>query len=193
MVKIALLAVVAIGIVAAPFVLGKCQHDTAQTAYGRRVSALHTARATFGAGCFWGVEAAFRQVPGVVATTVGYTGGTMANPTYEQVCAGGTGHTESVEVVYDPKTNTYDKLLEVFWRIHDPAVKHKTQYKSVIFYHTPEQRAAAEAALEHRRQSRASRGPIATEILPAAVFYPAEAYHQQYYEKRGIKGDVCAR
>ena len=151
------------------------------------------AKATFGAGCFWGVEAAFRKVPGVVATTVGYTGGTAEKPTYEQVCAGGTGHTESVEVVYDPTKITYDQLLEVFLRIHDPTEKYKAQYKSVIFYHTPEQRAQAEAAVERYQQMAPPRRPIATEILPAVIFYPAEEYHQQYYEKRGITEDVCAR
>jgi peptide-methionine (S)-S-oxide reductase len=190
--RILTLAIVAAGLIAAPLV-GSRLRDTHRTSYGREVKARSMARATFGAGCFWGVEAAFRKVPGVLATTVGYTGGTTAEPTYEQVCAGGTGHTESVEVAYDPTRVTYDQLLEVFLRIHDPTVKKKTQYKSVIFCHTPEQRAAAEAALKRLQQSAGSRRPIVTEILPAQRFYPAEEYHQQYYEKQGIEGDVCAR
>ncbi|HEY3418593.1 MAG TPA: peptide-methionine (S)-S-oxide reductase MsrA [Armatimonadota bacterium] len=142
-------------------------------------------KATFGAGCFWGVEAAFRKVPGVISTAVGYAGGTTPNPSYEEVCGGKTGHTESVEVTFDPSHVTYQELLGIFWRIHDPTVKKKTQYKSVIFYHTPEQRAAAEAAKAQQP------GQILTEILPATTFYLAEEYHQQYYEKNGIQGDVC--
>jgi len=188
----AMAAVVAIGAAAALFA-GTRPRDTHLTVYGRKAKARSMAKATFGAGCFWGVEAAFRKVPGVLATAVGYAGGTTPQPTYEQVCAGGTGHTESVEVVYDPTKITYDQLLEVFLRLHDPTEKHKTQYKSVIFYHTPEQRAAAQAALKRAQGSGAFRKPIATEVLPARTFYPAEEYHQQYYEKQGISGDACAR
>lgn len=141
-------------------------------------------KATFGAGCFWGVEAAFREVPGVVDTRVGYTGGTMANPRYEDVCAGGTGHTEAVEVTYNPSEVTYEALLRVFWDCHDPTTPHKAQYKSVIYYHTPAQQAAAADALEREQRMR----KVTTEILPATTFYEAEEYHQQYYEKTGRGG-----
>jgi len=191
-VRLIALSIVAACLIAAPLVGGRLR-DTHQTRYGRETKAQSMAKATFGAGCFWGVEAAFRKVPGMVSTTVGYTGGTAPKPTYEQVCAGGTGHTESVEIVYDPTKVTYDQLLEVFLRIHDPTEKTKAQYKSVIFYHTPEQRAAAEAALKRLQDSGASRRPIVTEVLPTQTFYPAEEYHQQYYEKQGIEGDVCAK
>ena len=190
--RLVALSVVAACLIAPPLLSGR-PRDTHQTSYGRKAKAQSMAKATFGAGCFWGVEAAFRKVPGVLSTTVGYTGGTAPKPTYEQVCAGGTGHTESVEIVYDPTKVSYDQLLEVLLRIHDPTEKHKAQYKSVIFYHTPEQQAAAEAALKRLQDSGASRRPIVTEVLPAQTFYPAEEYHQQYYEKQGIEGDVCAK
>jgi peptide-methionine (S)-S-oxide reductase len=148
------------------------------------------ATATFAAGCFWGVEATFRQTPGVTGTRVGYTGGDTRNPTYEQVCTGRTGHAEAVEVSYDPERITYDQLLEVFWQAHDPTQKNRqgpdvgTQYRSAIFVHDDTQRQAAEAS-RAAWQSRV-RAPIATEIQPAASFWPAEDYHQQYLEKRGL-------
>jgi len=147
------------------------------------------ATATFGAGCFWGVEAKFRRIPGVLDATSGYTGGTTVNPSYEQVCGGKTGHTESVQVEYDPQQVSYPELLDTFWHMHDPTQQSKTQYKSVIFYHTPEQQAAAEASrdrLQHELKT-----PIVTDILPAQTFYRAEEYHQRYYEKHGITGDIC--
>jgi len=140
-------------------------------------------KATFGAGCFWGVEDAFRHVKGVTSTAVGYEGGTLSNPTYQDVCSGVTGHTEVVEVTYDPAQVSYDDLLDTFWEIHNPTERYKAQYKSVIFYHTPAQRMAALAALE--KQSKVAGHNLATEILPAATFYRAEEYHQQYYEKTG--------
>jgi len=149
-------------------------------------------KATFAAGCFWGVEAVFRAVPGVVSTTVGYTGGTMKNPRYEDVCTGRTGHAESVEVAYDPRRVSYEKLLDVFWENHDPTTPnrqgpdHGTQYRSVIFYHTPEQQAAASASKERLEKSGVYPRPIVTQIVPASTFYPAEDYHQQYLEKRGL-------
>lgn len=146
--------------------------------------------ATFGAGCFWGIEDAFRHVEGVVSTRVGYTGGTVQHPTYAQVCAGTTGHTEAVEVTFDPSVISYDRLLEVFWSIHHPTYPQKTQYASRIFYHTPEQRAAAEASRDRHRQAGSGARPIVTEILPAGDFWAAEEYHQQYYEKQG--GGSCA-
>jgi peptide-methionine (S)-S-oxide reductase len=151
---------------------------------------MATERATFGAGCFWGVESAFRLLDGVVSTAVGYTGGFVERPTYEQVCSDRTGHAEAVEVVYDPDVVSYEELLDVFWREHDPTQVNRqgwdvgTQYRSAIFVHSDEQKAAAEASRE--RAQAAYRKPIATEIEPAATFWPAEDYHQQYYEKRGM-------
>jgi peptide-methionine (S)-S-oxide reductase len=151
-----------------------------------------TAKATFGAGCFWGVEAAFRQIPGVVATAVGYEGGTLANPTYKDVCTDRTGHAEVVEVEYDPARVSYEELLRVFWENHDPTQLNRqgpdwgTQYRSVIFVHTPEQEASASASLAERAASGRYRRPIVTAITPAGTFYRAEEYHQQYLEKRGL-------
>jgi peptide-methionine (S)-S-oxide reductase len=153
---------------------------------------MTTQKATFGAGCFWGVEAAFRQVPGVVSTVVGYTGGTMANPTYEDVCSDRTGHAEAVEVEYDPSRVAYEDLLRVFWENHDPTTPNRqgpdvgTQYRSAIFFHTPEQEAAARASKEELDRSGKYRRPIVTEITPAPAFWRAEDYHQQYLEKRGL-------
>ena len=148
--------------------------------------------ATFGAGCFWGVEAAYRQIPGVLSTRVGYLGGTMESPTYRDVCSGRTGHAEVVEVKYDPSRLTYDDLLTVFWENHDPTTLNRQgpdvgeQYRSAIFYHDDEQKAAAEASKEERDRSGKYRRPIVTEITPASAFYEAEDYHQQYLEKRGL-------
>jgi peptide-methionine (S)-S-oxide reductase len=152
------------------------------------------AKATFAAGCFWGVEANFRRVMGVTSTSVGYTGGQLANPTYEAVCTDRTGHAEAIEVDYDPKQVRYDDLLEIFWATHDPTTPNRqgpdvgTQYRSAIFYHDADQEAAAIASKERAEKSGRFRRPIVTQIVPAGVFYPAEDYHQQYYEKRGLKG-----
>jgi len=149
-------------------------------------------KATFAAGCFWGVEATFRAVPGVISTSVGYTGGTLEHPTYQDVCTGRTGHAESVEVVFDPGRVSYEQLLDVFWENHDPTTRnrqgpdHGTQYRSVIFYHTPEQKAAAMASKERLDKSGAYPRPVVTQIVPASMFYPAEEYHQRYLEKRGL-------
>ena len=149
-------------------------------------------KATFAAGCFWGVEAAFRQVKGVLSTTVGYTGGHVKNPTYEDVCSDGTGHAEAVEVEYDPSQVSYEALLQVFWENHDPTTSNRqgpdigTQYRSAIFYHTPEQKAAAIASKEKLQASGKLKRPIVTEIVPASEFYRAEEYHQKYLEKRGL-------
>ena len=146
-------------------------------------------KATFGAGCFWGVEAAFRQLDGVTKTRVGYSGGTLDNPTYEDVCSHTTGHAEVVEVRYDPEEISYDELLDVFWHKHDPTQLNRQgwdigdNYRSAVFVHDEEQRAAAEAS-KQREQSNWSR-PIVTEVTPAQTFYEAEDYHQQYLEKRG--------
>jgi peptide-methionine (S)-S-oxide reductase len=150
------------------------------------------AKATFGAGCFWGVEAAFRQLMGVTDTAVGYSGGTFKDPTYKDVCSGRTGHAEVVHVEYDPSQVSYEQLLDVFWENHDPTQVNRqgpdvgTQYRSVIFFYTPEQEAAARASKERLQSSGRYRRPIATEILPAGEFYSAEEYHQRYLEKRGL-------
>jgi peptide-methionine (S)-S-oxide reductase len=148
-----------------------------------------TKKATFGAGCFWGVEAAFRQLDGVTKTRVGYAGGALENPTYEDVCSHTTGHAEVVEVDYDPDQVSYDELLEVFWGKHNPTQLNRQgwdigdQYRSAIFVHDEEQRAAAERSRQNEQA--AYRKPIVTQIEPAPTFYEAEDYHQQYLEKRG--------
>ena len=153
-------------------------------------------KATFGAGCFWGVEAAFRQVDGVTKTEVGYEGGTLARPTYEAVCSHTTGHAEVVEVTYDAERISYEELLDVFWRKHDPTQLNRQgwdigdQYRSVIFFHDAEQQEAAVRA-KAREQSRWA-APIVTQIEPAQTFYPAEDYHQQYLEKRGRSSCTAA-
>ena len=149
-------------------------------------------KATFAGGCFWGVEAAFRLVRGVLSTTVGYTGGTVENPSYEDVCTGRTGHAEAVEVVFDPARVSYDDLLEVFWANHDPTTLNRqgpdvgTQYRSAIYVHNDEQKDAALASRERLERSGGLRRPIVTEITAASPFYRAEDYHQQYLEKRGL-------
>jgi peptide-methionine (S)-S-oxide reductase len=150
------------------------------------------AKATFAAGCFWGVESAFRDVEGVVATAVGYTGGHTPNPTYKQVCSDRTGHAEAVLVEYDPGKVTYERLLDVFWEVHDPTQLNRqgwdvgSQYRSAIFVHDPAQEAAAKASKERLAASGRFRRPIVTEIVPAGEFHMAEDYHQQYFEKRGM-------
>jgi peptide-methionine (S)-S-oxide reductase len=150
----------------------------------------NTEKATFGAGCFWGVEAAFRQIKGVATTQVGYMGGKMKNPTYEDVCTDETGHAEVVEVTYNPKKISYEKLLDVFWQNHDPTQLNRqgpdvgTQYKTVIFYHSPEQKEKAIKSKENEQKK--YKNKIVTEIVPASAFYRAEEYHQQYLEKRGL-------
>jgi peptide-methionine (S)-S-oxide reductase len=147
--------------------------------------------ATFGAGCFWGVEAAFRKVEGVRDTAVGYMGGALENPTYEDVCTGGTGHAEVVQVTFDPAVVSYNDLLSVFWRIHDPTQLNRqgpdvgTEYRSVIFCHTPEQERAARASKAALEASGRLRRPAATAIEPAGTFWRAEEYHQRYHEKHG--------
>jgi len=149
------------------------------------------AKATFAAGCFWGVESAFQQVAGVKSTTVGYTGGTLKNPSYEDVCTGRTGHAEAVEIEYDPAVVSYEKLLSVFWKIHDPTTLNRqgpdigTQYRSAIFYHNSEQKEGAITSKESLEQSGFYKRPLVTEIVPASKFYRAEEYHQRYLEKRG--------
>ena len=151
-------------------------------------------RATFAAGCFWGIEAAFRELEGVMKTTVGYTGGTATDPSYEQVCSGTTGHAEAVTVWFDPSMLSYDQLLDTFWSIHDPTTKNRqgwdfgSQYRSAIFAHDAEQARQAIASRDGRQEHLTQ--PIVTEIVEAGPFYPAEDYHQRYFEKHG--GAVCA-
>jgi peptide-methionine (S)-S-oxide reductase len=153
---------------------------------------LVTELATFGAGCFWGVEVTFRNTPGVKDAIVGYLGGTLPNPTYKDVCTGRTGHAEVVQVTYDPAEISYDKLLDVFWENHDPTTMNRqgpdvgTQYRSAVFYHTPEQQRVAEESKASLEESKRFRRPIVTEITAASTFYPAEDYHQRYLEKRGL-------
>jgi peptide-methionine (S)-S-oxide reductase len=154
-------------------------------------------KATFGAGCFWHVEEAFRHLKGVTTTTVGYMGGTLKNPTYEDVCTDKTGHTEVVEIIYDPGKISYEELLNVFWDIHDPTTKNRqgpdvgTQYRSVIFYRTLEQKSVAETSKKNLEQLKKYKKKIMTEIIKATTFYPAEEYHQQYLAKHGLA--ACPR
>lgn len=150
------------------------------------------ALATFGAGCFWGVEETFRKIPGVLDTAVGYMGGKVQNPTYEQVCSDATGHAEVVQVIYDPQQVSYEALLDVFWEHHDPTTLNRqgpdvgTQYRSVVFVHDNEQRAVAEASRKKLDASRKYSRPIVTSIEAAGPFWRAEDYHQRYLEKRGL-------
>jgi peptide-methionine (S)-S-oxide reductase len=154
-----------------------------------------TEKATFAAGCFWGVEATFKKVRGVVSTTVGYTGGRTKDPTYEQICTDRTGHAEAVEIEFDPMAVSYMDLLGVFWSSHDPTTKNRqgpdfgSQYRSAIFYHSDEQRDAALRSMQEQEQARRFNGrQIVTEIVQATEFYPAEEYHQDYHEKHGLGG-----
>ena len=149
-------------------------------------------KATFAAGCFWGIEAAFRKLSGVSDAAVGYTGGSFKNPTYEDVCTGKTGHAEAVQVEYDPKKISYEKLLDAFWAMHDPTTLDRqgpdigSQYRSSIFFKTPEQETLAKASKERLEKSAKFRSKIVTKIVPASEFYRAEEYHQRYHEKHGI-------
>ena len=154
--------------------------------------ANQTQKATFGAGCFWGVEATFRQIPGVIATRVGYSGGRTQNPSYKQVCYEDTGHAEVVEVTYDPAQVKYEDLLKVFWENHDPTTLNRQgpdvgeQYRSAVFFHDAAQEAAARKSMRELEAAKVFSRPIVTEITPAAEFWEAEDYHQQYLEKRGM-------
>ena len=147
--------------------------------------------ATFGAGCFWGIEAGFRRVPGVLNATVGYSGGHTPNPTYQDVCTDETGHAKVVQVTFDPAKLSYEQLLGAFWQMHDPTQVNRqgpdsgSQYRTAIFFHSPEQEAAAKKSKAALEASGKLRRPIATEITPAGTFYRAEEYHQKYLEKRG--------
>jgi peptide-methionine (S)-S-oxide reductase len=152
----------------------------------------HLETATFGAGCFWGVEETFRQIPGVKDAEVGYTGGHTENPTYREVCGGRTGHAEAVRVTYDPREVSYEQLLDVFWRNHNPTTLNRQgpdfgeQYRSAIFFNTPEQEETAKRSKEEADRSGRWHKPIVTQIVPAGPFYRAEEYHQQYLAKRGL-------
>jgi peptide-methionine (S)-S-oxide reductase len=147
-------------------------------------------KATFAAGCFWGVEATFRAIPGVSDARVGYTGGHLDKPTYKDVCTDRTGHAEAIEVTFDPARVSYEKLLKVFWENHNPTTLNRqgpdwgSQYRSAIFYHSPEQAAAARASMEEAQAKH--KNPIVTQIVPAVKFWDAEEYHQRYLEKRGL-------
>ena len=150
-------------------------------------------KATFGAGCFWGVELTLQQLPGVAETAVGYAGGTLDKPTYKDVCTGTTGHAEVVQLIFDPQQISYEQLLEAFFSLHDPTQKNRqgpdwgTQYRSVIFYHSAQQEQAARAAIARLTQQRRFAKPIVTQVEPAQTFWPAEEYHQKYLEKRGMR------
>ena len=155
--------------------------------------AARSQQADFAAGCFWGSEATFRAVPGVLATEVGFEGGSTTNPTYEDVCTDKTGHAETVRVTFDPQKVTYQHLLEIFFENHDPTTVDRqgpdfgTQYRSVIFYHSPEQQRIAQTEKEKRDKSGNYVGPIVTAIVPANNFFRAEEYHQEYFEKQGVQ------
>ena len=148
-------------------------------------------KAVFAAGCFWGVESIYQQIDGVIDTTVGYVGGRTDNPTYKEICYKDTGHAEAVEIVYDPTKVSYETLLDIFWRAHDPTTLNRqgpdvgSQYRSAVFYSTPEQKAAAEKVKASAQKK--WKKPIVTEITPIIIFYPAEDYHQDYFAKKGIK------
>lgn len=153
----------------------------------------NTQKATFAAGCFWGVEELFRTTPGVLKTTSGYTGGQTENPNWRLVCQDTTGHAEAVEIEFDPNQISYQQLLSIFWKNHNPTTLNRqgpdygSQYRSVIFYHTPEQKTLAETSLQELEDSRIWINPIVTQIVPAVKFYPAEEHHQQFLAKRGAK------
>jgi len=158
------------------------------------MSTLGTQTATFAADCFWGVEAAFRQIPGVIDAISGYIGGQTQNPSYKDVCSDRTGHAEAVEVTFDPSKVSYDQLLDAFWKIHDPTQVNRqgpdfgSQYRSAIFTYSPTQTAEAIASRD-REQAKFGK-PIATQIVPAPTFYPAEDYHQKYFERNGVACQV---
>lgn len=156
------------------------------------VHSTKTEKATLAAGCFWGVEALFKKIPGVISTQVGYTGGHVPNPSYQQVCTDKTGHAEAIEIEFDPAIISYTQLLEIFWENHNPTLLNRqgvdigTQYRSAIFYHNPQQAMAAEESKKAQENSGKFKQPIVTEITSATIFYPAEEYHQDYCTKHGI-------
>ncbi len=196
MVRIALGSVV-LGAVLCP--LGCANQEPASapaagnaTTTAKETSKVKTEKATFGAGCFWGVEAEFSKVPGVISTAVGYCGGKTKSPTYKDVCTDETGHAEVIEIEFDPSKVSFEQLVDIFWELHDPTTLNRqgpdygTQYRSVIFYHSPEQERIAKASKEKLDKSGVFRSPIVTQIAPAPPFYRAEEYHQKYFEKKGM-------
>ena len=172
-------------------VIGRGMHGRLEIPPETKAALAERGIALHAAGCFWGVEETFRQLPGVLETAVGFMGGSTANPSYRDVCGGRTGHAEVVHLEYDPDRISYDELLEAFWSCHDPTTLNRQgpdvgdQYRSAIFYHTPEQEAAARASKERLDAAGRFRRPIVTAIEPAAAFWRAEEYHQRYLEKRG--------
>ena len=187
---------VLLALLLSPLARRRLPFPTRNSSLGQKVDPMKLKQATFAAGCFWGVEAAFRRVPGVVATEVGFTGGHTENPTYDQVCTHTTGHAEAVLVSYDPQKVSYPELLDAFWSCHDPTTADRqgpdvgSQYRSAIFFHDPEQERLARASLKEVDQSGVFGSKIVTQIVPAPRFYPAEDYHQQYFERRGT-ADSC--
>jgi len=183
-------AIIAI-LLAAVTLAGGCDSEQRDNPGHRQMNETNHSEAVFAAGCFWGVEATFRKVKGVVDATVGYTGGTAADPTYKQVCTTNTGHAEAVRVVFDPSVVSYERLLEVFWACHNPTTLNRqgpdvgAQYRSAIFFRDAEQQKIAKASREKMRTSGKFSGDIVTEITEAGEFYRAEEYHQRYLEKRG--------
>jgi methionine-S-sulfoxide reductase len=171
------------------FVVGFSLFIAGLTTMVQAEQAKNLTKATFAGGCFWCMQPPYEKLKGVSSVTVGYTGGSKANPTYEEVCSGRTGHAEAVQIVFDSAQLSYDELLDVFWKNIDPTTKnsqfadHGDQYRTAIFYHTPEQKKSAEVSKEKWQKSGKFEGPIVTEIVPAATFYPAEDYHQDYYKK----------
>jgi len=151
------------------------------------------AKATFAAGCFWGVEETFRHIPGVLSTAVGYTGGQTKNPTYKEVCTDKTGHAEAIEIEFDPAKVSYPQLLDVFFKNHNPTTLNRqgpdvgTQYRSAVFFHNAEQEAEARKAIADLEKQKAFPRPIVTQVVPAVDFYRAEEYHQKYLEKQGLR------
>lgn len=172
-------------------------NTSAATTKDAKVTATGNDSATFANGCFWCTEAIFEELEGVVSATSGYTGGKVVNPTYKQICTGETGHAEALQIVYDPKKISFDELLEVFWETHDPTTLNRqgadvgTQYRSGIFYHNEEQKQKAEEYKAKLDKSGAFDKPIVTEITPFTVFYPAEDYHQQYFENNENANPYC--
>ncbi|MDQ3845490.1 MAG: peptide-methionine (S)-S-oxide reductase MsrA [Bacteroidota bacterium] len=185
------------------FLVSTLINCTAKTNYTNMSASLanmteRTDTATFGTGCFWCTEAIFEQLKGVLKVTSGYSGGTVKNPTYKQVCTGETGHAECVQIIYEPDKISYDELLQVFWQVHDPTTLNRqgadvgTQYRSAIFYHNDEQKEKAEHYKEALNKSGAFNNPIVTEIVPATAFYPAEDYHQEYYQNNKNTNPYCS-
>ncbi|MBD0278004.1 MAG: peptide-methionine (S)-S-oxide reductase MsrA [Flavisolibacter sp.] len=185
------------------FLVSTLINCTAKTNYTNMSASLanmteRTDTATFGTGCFWCTEAIFEQLKGVLKVTSGYSGGTVNNPTYKQVCTGETGHAECVQIIYEPDKISYDELLQVFWQVHDPTTLNRqgadvgTQYRSAIFYHNDEQKEKAEHYKEALNKSGAFNNPIVTEIVPATAFYPAEDYHQEYYQNNKNTNPYCS-